>query len=57
MFSKMAKRYADGNMIIQILVGIVLGIIVGFWGHSQLLASGETAALADKIVGFYFCAR
>lgn len=35
-FSKLAKRYADGNLIVQILIGILLGAIIGFWGNSQL---------------------
>lgn len=41
---KMAKRFADGNLIVQILIGIILGIIVGFWGNAS---GGE---FADKIV-------
>ena len=54
MFSKLAKRYADGNLIVQILIGILLGAAIGFWTHSQsadfnkLIAEGvtDTAQLA-----------
>lgn len=54
MFSKLAKRFADGNLIIQILIGIALGAVIGFWTHSQsadfnkLIADGvtDTAQLA-----------
>ena len=35
MFGKLAKRYADGNLIVQILIGILLGAAIGFWTHSQ----------------------
>ncbi len=54
MFGKLAKRYADGNLIVQILIGIILGAAIGFWTHSQsadfnkLIADGitDTAQLA-----------
>ena len=54
MFGKLAKRYADGNLIVQILIGIALGAVIGFWTHSQsadfnkLIADGvtDTAQLA-----------
>ena len=54
MFDKLAKRYADGNLIVQILIGILLGAAIGFWTHSQsadfnkLIADGvtDTAQLA-----------
>ena len=54
MFSKLAKRFADGNLIVQILIGIALGAVIGFWTHSQsadfnkLIADGitDTAQLA-----------
>ena len=54
MFSKLAKRFADGNLIVQILIGIILGAAIGFWTHSQsadfnkLIADGitDTAQLA-----------
>ncbi len=49
-FSKLARRYADGNLIVQILIGIILGAIVGFWGHSQLGAGGESANFANSIL-------
>ena len=48
MFGKLAKRYADGNLIVQILIGILLGAAIGFWTHSQsadfnkLIAEGVT---------------
>ncbi|KEA45550.1 serine/threonine protein kinase [Campylobacter mucosalis] len=48
--SKMAKRYADGNLIVQILIGITLGAIIGFWGHSQLAVEGGEAEFANKIL-------
>ena len=35
MFSKLAKRFADGNLIVQILIGIALGAVIGFWTHYQ----------------------
>jgi len=28
MFSKLAKRFADGNLIVQILIGIALGAVI-----------------------------
>ncbi|WP_295141813.1 serine/threonine transporter SstT [uncultured Campylobacter sp.] len=54
MFGKLAKRYTDGNLIVQILIGILLGAAIGFWTHSQsadfnkLIADGvtDTAQLA-----------
>ena len=54
MFSKLAKRFTDGNLIVQILIGIALGAVIGFWTHSQsadfnkLIADGitDTAQLA-----------
>nr|WP_169767375.1 MULTISPECIES: serine/threonine transporter SstT [Campylobacter] len=58
MISKLTKRYADGNLIVQILVGIVLGIIVGFWTHqmvapfNELIKNGVTdAAQLDAVKG------
>ena len=55
MFSKLAKRFADGNLIVQILIGIALGAVIGFWTHYQaapyneLIAKGvsDTAQLAS----------
>ena len=54
MFGKLVKRFADGNLIVQILIGILLGAAIGFWTHSQsadfnkLIADGvtDTAQLA-----------
>ncbi|WP_169973676.1 MULTISPECIES: serine/threonine transporter SstT [unclassified Campylobacter] len=43
-FSNIAKRFADGNLIVQILIGIIVGAIFGFWGN----ASGSE--FADKIL-------
>ncbi|MCD8212891.1 MAG: serine/threonine transporter SstT, partial [Campylobacter sp.] len=40
-FSNMAKRFADGNLIVQILIGIVLGAIVGFWTNNQAFEYNE----------------
>lgn len=44
----MARKYADGNLIVQILIGIVLGAIIGFWTHytaaplNELIKQGVT---------------
>ncbi|MDO5045087.1 serine/threonine transporter SstT [Campylobacter sp.] len=46
----MARKFADGNLIVQILIGIVLGAIIGFWGNTQVVSGGEFAELANKIV-------
>lgn len=46
----MAKKFADGNLIVQILIGILLGAVIGFWGNAQVIAGGESAELANKIV-------
>lgn len=34
MFQRITQRYKDGNLIVQILVGITLGGILGFLAHS-----------------------
>ena len=44
MFSKLAKRFADGNLIVQILIGIALGAIIGFWTHYQAAPYNELIA-------------
>ena len=44
MFSKLAKRFADGNLIIQILIGIALGAVIGFWTHYQSAPYNELIA-------------
>ena len=44
MFSKLAKRFADGNLIIQILIGIALGAVIGFWTHYQAAPYNELIA-------------
>lgn len=46
----MARKFADGNLIVQILIGIILGAIIGFWGNAQVVSGGESAELANKIV-------
>lgn len=40
-FSSIARRYADGNLIIQILIGIFIGGVIGFWGNSQITAHAQ----------------
>ena len=44
MFSKLAKRFADGNLIVQILIGIALGAVIGFWAHYQAAPYNELIA-------------
>ena len=44
MFGKLAKRYADGNLIVQILIGILLGAAIGFWTHYQSAPYNELIA-------------
>ena len=44
MFSKLAKRFADGNLIVQILIGIALGAVIGFWTHYQATPYNELIA-------------
>ena len=44
MFSKLAKRFADGNLIVQILIGIALGAVIGFWTHYQSAPYNELIA-------------
>ena len=44
MFSKLAKRFADGNLIVQILIGIALGAVIGFWTHYQAAPYNELIA-------------
>ncbi|WP_169942030.1 serine/threonine transporter SstT [Campylobacter sp. RM15925] len=46
----MARKFADGNLIVQILIGILLGAVIGFWGNAQVVSGGESAELANKIV-------
>jgi len=41
MFSSVARRYADGNLMLQILIGIVLGAVIGFYTHSEVAALNE----------------
>ncbi len=58
MISNLTKRYADGNLIVQILIGIILGIIIGFWTHhmaapfNELIKNGVTyTAQLDAVKG------
>ena len=44
MFRKLAKRFADGNLIVQILIGIALGAVIGFWTHYQSAPYNELIA-------------
>ncbi|WP_298792983.1 serine/threonine transporter SstT [uncultured Campylobacter sp.] len=44
MFSKLAKRFADGNLIVQILIGLALGAVIGFWTHYQAAPYNELIA-------------
>ena len=44
MFSKLAKRFSDGNLIVQILIGIALGAVIGFWTHYQAAPYNELIA-------------
>ena len=44
MFSKLAKRFADGNLIGQILIGLALGAVIGFWTHYQAAPYNELIA-------------
>ncbi|QKF91924.1 serine/threonine transporter SstT [Campylobacter sp. CCUG 57310] len=46
----MARKFADGNLIVQILIGILLGAVIGFWGNAQVVSGGESAELANKII-------
>ena len=41
MFGKLVKRFADGNLIVQILIGIALGAAIGFWTHYQAAPYNE----------------
>ena len=49
MFKNIARRYADGNLIIQILVGIILGAMVGFYTHYQAAPYNEISAKIQTI--------
>lgn len=41
MFANLARRYADGNLMLQIVIGIVLGAIIGFYTHSEVAALND----------------
>ena len=49
MFKNIARRYADGNLIVQILVGIILGAMVGFYTHYQATPYNEISAKIQTI--------
>ena len=49
MFKNIARRYADGNLIVQILVGIILGAMVGFYTHYQAAPYNEISAKIQTI--------
>ncbi len=55
MFKNLAKKYADGNLVLQILVGIALGALLGFLAYSKVAwASGiasSVSVLGDLFVG------
>ena len=53
MIRHIAQRYKDGNLIIQILVGIVLGGILGFIAHSGNSFASNLTDLA-AILGSLF---
>lgn len=58
LISKIIKRYADGNLIIQILIGINLGAIIGFWARYRLddigyglgIDSSEVSIIANQVI-------
>ena len=54
MFSKLAKRFADGNLIVQILIGIALGAVIGFWTHYQAAPYNELIANSIAVLGNLF---
>lgn len=45
----LAKRYADGNLIVQILIGIILGIVVGFTTHT--IGNPDTTSAVVNSIG------
>ena len=49
MFKNIARRYADGNLIVQILVGIILGALVGFYTHYQAAPYNQISAKIQTI--------
>ena len=49
MFKNIARRYADGNLIVQILVGIILGALVGFYTHYQATPYNQISAKIQTI--------
>ncbi|AII14617.1 sodium ion-motive force-driven serine/threonine transporter [Campylobacter iguaniorum] len=52
MLEKLTKRYTDGNLIVQILFGIILGAILGFIAHNY--AGATPAANAASVLGNLF---
>ncbi|MGP1484737.1 MAG: serine/threonine transporter SstT [Campylobacter sp.] len=41
LFGNVARRYADGNLMLQILIGIILGAVIGFYTHSEVNALNQ----------------
>jgi len=49
MLKNIARRYADGNLIVQILVGIILGALVGFYTHYETAPYNNISAKIQTI--------
>ena len=49
MLKNIARRYADGNLIVQILVGIILGALVGFYTHYEVAPYNKISAKIQTI--------
>ncbi|WP_374057418.1 serine/threonine transporter SstT [Campylobacter concisus] len=49
MLKNIARRYADGNLIVQILVGIILGALVGFYTHYEATPYNKISAKIQTI--------
>ena len=49
MLKNIARRYADGNLIVQILVGIILGALVGFYTHYEAAPYNKISAKIQTI--------
>lgn len=49
MFKNIVRRYADGNLIVQILVGIILGALVGFYTHYKAAPYNQISAKIQTI--------
>lgn len=53
-FSNMVKSYKDGNLIVQIIAGMVLGAIVGFIALKLGSEQAKSAVLGVSILGDMF---